>query len=254
MLTKRIIPCLDVLNNQVVKGTRFRNHRIVGDIMSLASYYSKAGADELVFYDITASGEGRSISSKWVSDVAGILSIPFTVAGGIRSLVQAKTLLNAGADKISLNSPALERPELINELCGELGSQCVVIGIDSQWINNDHYVHQYTGSETTTVNSRRTTREWIQEVQERGAGELVLNCMHADGTRTGYDVPQLQEMTALCHVPLIASGGAGCIDDFSEVFLKTSVSGALAASVFHEKTLTISEVKSALKALQIRVR
>lgn len=254
MLTKRIIPCLDVRDNQVVKGIGFRNHRIIGDILPLAQLYSNSGADELVFYDITASCKQRSVSPQWINDVAQSLCIPFTVAGGIRSLDQAKAILHAGADKVSINSPSLENPNLINELANNFGRQCVVIGIDSQWQDDDYYVYQYTGNEQTSRNAKRKTRNWIKEVQERGAGEIVLNCMQADGKRSGYDLRQLQEMGALCQVPLIASGGAGTLNDFSEVFIKTSVSGALAASVFHDKILTINDVKSTLKALNIEVR
>ena len=254
MLTKRIIPCLDVRDNQVVKGIGFRNHRIIGDIIPLTALYSNSGADELVFYDITASCEQRTVSPQWINEVAQKLCIPFTVAGGIRSFEQAKAVLHAGADKISINSPALENPNLINELANSFGKQCVVVGIDSQCLIDDYYVYQYTGDEKTSQNAKRKTREWIKEIQERGAGEIVLNCMQADGRRTGYDLIQLQEMSSLCQVPLIASGGAGALADFSELFLKTSVSGALAASVFHDKILTINDVKSTLKALNIEVR
>lgn len=254
MLTKRIIPCLDVRDNQVVKGIKFRNHRIVGSIIDLAREYSASGADELVFYDITASSEQRSVCPSWINQVAETINIPFTVAGGIRSLNQAKSILNAGADKISVNSPALENPDLIDELSRDFGSQCVVIGIDSQWLEDDYYVYQYTGDEKKTLNSRRKTREWIKEVQDRGAGEIVLNCMHSDGTRTGYDLDQLHQMRALCQVPLIASGGAGALEDFIQVFLESRVDGALAASVFHDKILSISEIKLALKKQNIEVR
>jgi cyclase len=254
MLTKRIIPCLDVRDNHVIKGIKFRNHRIIGNIIDLAAEYSDSGADELVFYDITASSEQRSVCPNWVNQVAGVINIPFTVAGGIRSLNQAKSILNAGADKISINSPALETPELINELSHNFGNQCVVIGIDSQWVNDDYYVYQYTGDEKRTLNSRRKTREWIKEVQDRGAGEVVLNCMQADGVRSGYDLKQLEQMRLLCQVPLIASGGAGALDDFSQVFQKSHVDGALAASVFHDKILTINEIKLALKKQNIEVR
>ncbi|CAM4490785.1 MAG: Imidazole glycerol phosphate synthase subunit HisF [Legionella sp.] len=254
MLTKRIIPCLDVRDNQVVKGVKFRNHRIIGDILELATFYSEAGADELVFYDITASAEQRAVCPAWVNQVAATINIPFTVAGGIRSSNQAKSILNAGADKISINSPALENPDLINELSRHFGTQCVVIGIDSQWINDDYYVYQYTGDENKTLNSKRKTREWISEVQERGAGEIVLNCMQSDGVRTGYDTAQLREMRSLCQVPLIASGGAGTLEHFTEVFMQSGVSGALAASIFHDKIQTITEVKSALKQQNIKVR
>lgn len=254
MLTKRIIPCLDVCDNQVVKGVNFRNHRIIGAVLPLATHYSASGADELVFYDITASSDQRSVSPQWINQIAQNINIPFTVAGGIRTIEQAKSVLNAGADKISINSPALEKPSLINELCAQFGSQCIVIGIDSQWIIDDYYVYQYTGNESTCINSQRKTSEWIQEVQDRGAGEVVLNCMQADGVRSGYDITQLQKMKTLCHVPLIASGGAGCANDFVTVFQETKISGALAASVFHDQILTIEEVKQSLKEKNIEVR
>ncbi|WP_298624681.1 imidazole glycerol phosphate synthase subunit HisF [uncultured Legionella sp.] len=254
MLTKRIIPCLDVRDNQVVKGVKFRNHRIIGDIIPLAAHYSDSGADELVFYDITASSDQRSVSPSWVNQVAATINIPFTVAGGIRTINQAKSILNAGADKVSINSPALEHPMLINDLSAQFGTQCVVIGIDSQWIDNDYYVYQYTGNESTCMNSRRKTKEWIKEVQDRGAGEIVLNCMQSDGVRSGYDLNQLQEMQELCQVPLIASGGAGSAEDFVNVFQESQVSGALAASVFHDNLLTIKAVKAALQAQNIEVR
>jgi len=254
MLSKRIIPCLDVQDGKVVKGVAFRNHRIIGGILELASHYSDSGADELVFYDITASAEQRLVSPDWVNKVAATINIPFTVAGGIRTINQAKSILNAGADKISINSPALEHPDLLNELSCNFGSQCVVVVIDSQWIIDDYYVYQYTGDATKTINSRRKTREWIKEVQDRGAGEIVLNCMQSDGIRTGYDITQLQAMRSLCQVPLIASGGAGSVDHFTELFLKTQVHGALAASVFHDKILTLNEVKMALKNQNIEVR
>ncbi|TAL63210.1 MAG: imidazole glycerol phosphate synthase subunit HisF [Legionella sp.] len=254
MLTKRIIPCLDVRDNQVVKGVQFRNHRIVGDILPLATAYCADGADELVFYDITASAEQRAVCPEWIHKVASVLHIPFTVAGGIRTLDQAKATLHAGADKISINSPALENPHLIDELSAIFGSQCVVIGIDSQWIVDDYYVYQYTGDEKKTKNSLRKTRDWIKEVQTRGAGEIVLNCMQADGVRQGYDLTQLVEMQSLCQVPLIASGGAGKIADFVEVFRQSQVTGALAASVFHDKIMTIKDVKMALQVNNIEVR
>ncbi|MBI2784903.1 MAG: imidazole glycerol phosphate synthase subunit HisF [Legionella longbeachae] len=254
MLTKRIIPCLDVRNEQVVKGVQFRNHRVVGSILALAANYSASGADELVFYDISASAEQRTVCPEWVNQVAATINIPFTVAGGIRTANQAKSILNAGADKISLNSPALETPYLINELSRNFGNQCVVIGIDSQWIDDDYYVYQYTGDEKKIVNSRRKTSEWITEVQDRGAGEIVLNCMQSDGMRTGYDLIQLIQMRSLCQVPLVASGGAGSLDDFTELFLQSHVDGALAASIFHDNILTINDIKVALKKQNIGVR
>lgn len=254
MVAKRIIPCLDVCNNQVVKGVKFRNHRVVGDIISLATRYSANGADELVFYDITASSDQRSVCPQWINQVAATISIPFTVAGGIRDLATARAILNAGADKLSINSPALENPDLINQLSREFGNQCVVIGIDSQWIEDDFYVYQYTGDETKSRNSRRKTLDWVCEVQERGAGEIVLNCMQADGVRKGYDIHQLRLVRKLTHVPLIASGGAGSVSDFVQVFQQASVDGALAASVFHDEILSIDAVKFELKANTIEVR
>jgi cyclase len=254
MLTKRIIPCLDVRDHKVVKGVQFRNHRVVGDILSLSEFYAVEGADELVFYDITASSDQRSVSVAWVNQVAAAINIPFTVAGGIRSLEKARALLNAGADKISLNSPALENPDLINELSAIFGAQCVVIGIDSQWVEDDYYVYQYTGSEATSQNSRRKTRDWVVEVQERGAGEIVLNCMQSDGVRRGYDLEQLQKIRAITHVPLIASGGAGTSLDFVCVFKEAKVDGALAATIFHDRILSISDVKQTLSKNNIEVR
>jgi imidazole glycerol-phosphate synthase subunit HisF len=254
MLTKRIIPCLDVRDNKVVKGIKFGNHRIIGDILPLASRYSLEGADELVFYDITASSNFRPVSVQWVKQVAETINIPFTVAGGIRSLLSAQAVLNAGADKISINSPALENPNLINELSDFFGSQCVVIGVDSQWIDDDYYVFQYTGDTKKTKNSRRKTRDWVQEVQDRGAGEIVMNCMQSDGVKEGYALSQLQCIRAVCQVPLIASGGAGKAQDFVDVFTQTHVDGALAASIFHDKQLSITDVKRLLKSNKIEVR
>ena len=254
MLTKRIIPCLDVRDGVVVKGVRFQDHRIIGDIVSLATYYSDEGADELVFYDITASCSQRTVAAEWVSRVAEQINIPFTVAGGIRSLEAAKMILNAGADKLSINSPALENPQLIRALSETFGCQCVVIGIDSQWVDDDYYVYQYTGDVTKSRNSCRKTLDWIEEVQVLGAGEIVLNCMQRDGVRQGYDLEQLKRVRQVTTVPLIASGGAGVTDDFVRVFQETRVDGALAASVFHDKKLSINQVKTALMKQNIEVR
>lgn len=254
MLTKRIIPCLDVRDGKVVKGIKFKGHRIVGDIIPLASSYCEQGADELVFYDITASGEERSVSLDWITQIAAEINIPFTVAGGIRNLQTAQAILNAGADKISINTPALLDPHLINELSATLGSQCVVIGMDSQWIDDDYYVYQFTGSERKSQNSLRKTSEWIKEVQARGAGEIVLNCMQSDGVRKGYDIAQLQRFRSHISVPLIASGGAGAVEDFAQVFQQAEADGALAASVFHDGVLSIQKVKDYLAKEQILVR
>ena len=174
----------------VVKGVQFRNHRVVGDILELAERYCSEGADELVFYDITASPDARSVDRSWVSRVASVLDIPFCVAGGIRSVADAEDVLNKGADKISINSPALADPDLIGELAGRFGSQCVVIGVDSREEGGDWYVYQYTGDPDKTTAAQRRTLDWVREVQTRGAGEIVLNCMNQDGVRQGYDCAQ----------------------------------------------------------------
>jgi imidazole glycerol-phosphate synthase subunit HisF len=254
MLSKRIIPCLDVRDGHVVKGIQFNNHRIVGDILELAQYYSAAGADELVFYDITASCEGRTVSRDWIKRVAQCLNIPFCVAGGIRNLKDAEAILNSGADKISLNSPALENPDLINEFSDIFGRQCIVIGIDSLKENEHYKVCQYTGDSKKMQKTERLTVEWIKEVQERGAGEVVLNCMNHDGMRRGYDLIQLKWMREKITLPLIASGGAGCREDFLRVFQQANVDGALAASVFHSGAINISQLKDFLVNNNIAIR
>lgn len=241
-------------DGRVVKGVRFRDHEVVGDILELAARYSAEGADELVFYDITASPQGRSVDRRWVSDVAALLDIPFCVAGGIRSLADAEEVLNYGADKISINSPALQEPALIGQLARRFGSQCVVIGIDSHEQAGDYQVHQFTGDPDKSRFSGRRTADWIHEVQDRGAGEIVLNCMNQDGVRRGYDVEQLRQMRALCAVPLIASGGAGAPEHFAAVFSEARVDGALAASVFHRQLIAIPELKAYLRAQGIEVR
>jgi cyclase len=207
-----------------------------------------------VFYDITASPQGRSVDRRWVSDVAALLDIPFCVAGGIRSLADAEEVLNYGADKISINSPALQEPDLIGQLAGRFGSQCVVIGIDSFEQDGDYQVHQFTGDPDKSRYSGRRTADWIREVQDRGAGEIVLNCMNQDGVRQGYDVEQLRQMRALCSVPLIASGGAGAPEHFAAVFREARVDGALAASVFHRQLIAIPKLKQYLRRQGIEVR
>jgi imidazole glycerol-phosphate synthase subunit HisF len=243
-----------VRDGQVVKGVRFRDHQIVGDILDLARRYRDEGADELVFYDITASPEGRTVDRHWIGRVARVLDIPFCVAGGIGSVEEAEVVLNAGAEKISINSPALVRPELINELSARFGAQCVVVGIDSQTTPEGYHVCQFTGSPDRSRDTRRETLAWVQEVQQRGAGEIVLNCMASDGVRAGYDVAQLKTVRAICQVPLVASGGAGTIEHFAEVFTAAGVDAALAASVFHSGAIRIPELKSQLLARGIRVR
>jgi imidazole glycerol-phosphate synthase subunit HisF len=233
---------------------RFRDHQVVGDILELARRYRDEGADELVFYDITASPEGRTVDREWIGRVARVLDIPFCVAGGIGSVQEAEVVLNAGADKISVNSPALARPELINELAARFGTQCVVVGIDSQTTPEGYRVYQFSGSPDRSRDTQRPTLSWVEEAQARGAGEIVLNCMAADGVRAGYDVTQLQAVRAICRVPLVASGGAGSIEHFAAVFTAAGVDAALAASVFHSGAIRIPELKGQLLAQGIRVR
>jgi len=243
-----------VRDGQVVKGVRFRDHRVVGDILELAARYRDEGADELVFYDISASPEGRSVERAWVSRVARILDIPFCVAGGIRSVADAEEVLAAGAEKISVNSPALENPDLINALSERFGAQCVVVGIDSQTIEGEYRVQQFTGDVRRSRNTARSTLEWAEEVQRRGAGEIVLNCMASDGVRGGYDIPQLKAVREICHVPLVASGGAGAAQHFADVFQSAHVDAALAAGVFHSGEITIPSLRRELRAMGIEVR
>ncbi len=241
-------------DGQVVKGVQFRNHRVVGDILELAERYTREQADELVFYDITASPDGRSVDRRWVTDVARVLNIPFAVAGGIRSVADAEEVLNRGADKISINSPALVDPDLIGRLARRFGSQCVVIGIDSRAQDDGWRVYKFTGDPERTTAAERDTLDWVREVQERGAGEIVLNCMNQDGVRSGYDVEQLAAARAACRVPLIASGGAGAAEHFASVFADAGVDGALAASVFHSGELPIGRLKRFLAARGVDVR
>ena len=241
-------------DGRVVKGVRFREHRDAGGILALATRYRDAGADELVFYDITASPEGRSVDRSWIARVARLLDIPFCVAGGIRSVDDAEAVLNAGADKISVNSPALADPELIDRLSERFGAQCVVVGIDSQGAQGDWRVYQYTGDPDKTRDTARATLDWVREVQHRGAGEIVLNCMTRDGVRSGYDLPQLRAVRAVCDVPLIASGGAGAIQHFIDAFQLADVDATLAASVFHSGDISIPVLKQALATAGIAVR
>ncbi len=238
----------------VVKGVQFRNHRVMGDILELAARYREEGADELVFYDITASPAGRSVDRSWVNRVAALLDIPFCVAGGIRTLDDAESVLNRGADKISVNSPALENPDLVNALVERFGSQCVVIGIDSLEHDGAYQVHQYTGDPDRSRDSRRLTLDWVREVQGRGAGEIVLNCMNQDGVRKGYDLAQLAAVREVCEIPLIASGGAGAEAHFRDVFVSARVDGALAASVFHSGAIHIPDLKRYLADAGIAIR
>ena len=227
---------------------------MVGDIVELAQRYRDQGADELVFYDITASPEGRTVDRAWVMRVAALLDIPFCVAGGIRSVADAEATLSAGAEKVSVNTPALESPDLIDALSERFGAQCVVIGIDSQTVDGRWEVHQFTGDPTRTRSTARSTLEWIAEVQRRGAGEIVLNCMSSDGVKRGYDIAQLTAAREVCRVPLVASGGAGNAQHFADVFQTAHVDAALAASVFHSGSVEIPALKRELAQNGIEVR
>ncbi len=255
MLSVRIVPCLDVKGGRVVKGVRFRDHVDMGDIVELACRYRDEGADELVFYDIGASPDGRSVETAWVERVAAVIDIPFCVAGGIRSVETARSVLFAGADKVSINTPALERPQLISEIAEAYGSQCVVVGIDSvRDADGVWRVRSHTGDPDRTKAPGKTTLDWVREAQVLGAGEIVLNCMDSDGVRRGYDIAQLKAVRAICTVPLVASGGAGEIAHFVDAFREADVDAALAASVFHSGAIAIPELKRALHAQGIEVR
>ena len=233
---------------------RFRDHRTVGDILELALRYRDSGADELVFYDITASPDDRSVDRSWITQVAQLLDIPFCVAGGIRSVAMAEEVLACGAEKVSVNSPALADPALIDALSARFGAQCVVVGIDSQTLAGEYRVQQFTGDAARSRDTARLTLDWIREVQDRGAGEIVLNCMASDGVRDGYDITQLRAMREVCRVPLVASGGAGSLAHFDAVFRDAQVDAALAASVFHSGDIRIPALKAHLRDSGIEVR
>jgi len=254
MVAVRIIPCLDVRAGRVVKGVKFRDHVDMGDIIERARAYRDAEADELVFYDITASPERRSVDVDWVERIAAEIDIPFAVAGGIDGVERARAVLRAGADKISVNSPALKRPGLVRELAETFGSQCVVVGIDSIRDNGAFRLRANTGDPDNMIDPDLDTRAWVEQVQRLGAGEIVLNCMDADGVRAGYDIEQLAGIRAICDVPLIASGGAGAREHFLEVFRQADVDGALAATVFHSGQIRIPELKAWLGERGVETR
>lgn len=250
MLARRIIPCLDVADGRVVKGVRFDDHGVVGDIIELASRYADEGADELVLYDITASPERRRVDTGWVARVADVLDIPFCVAGGIASVADAEAVLGAGADKVSVNSPALARPVLIEELATRFGSQCVVIGMDVR----EGILQRDSGKPSQATSTGRALIDWVREVTDRGAGEIVLNCMRADGTRAGYDLETTRIVRDATTLPLIASGGAGAPEHFEAVLTRAGADGALAASVFHDGGIRIPALKTWLAERGVCVR
>ncbi|QJC31160.1 imidazole glycerol phosphate synthase subunit HisF [Enterobacteriaceae endosymbiont of Macroplea mutica] len=257
MLAKRIIPCLDVLDNKVVKGKQFKQHRYVGDIVNLAKKYYNDGADELVFYDITASINNRTVDKQWITQIADVINIPFCVAGGIKSISDALIILQLGAEKISINTPALNNPILITQLSQYFGKQCVVVGIDSWYdiYTKEYYVYKYTGNIKFTQKTSWKTIDWVQTVQELGAGEIVLNMINQDGICKGYDTLQLKKIRKICKIPLIASGGAGLMSHFYDVFHKDiNVDGALAASIFHDNIVDIGILKQQLYNKHIEIR
>lgn len=250
MLTKRIIPCLDVKEGRVVKGVSFVSLRDAGDPVELARFYDKQGADELVFLDISASHEGKETMVEVVKTVATELSIPFTVGGGIRTLEDMKRMLRAGADKVSLNTAALDRPELIKEGADYFGSQCIVIAIDAKR-SGDHWdVYTHGGRNKTEWNAV----EWAKKSVELGAGEILLTSMDKDGSKDGFDIELTKAVRDAVEVPVIASGGAGNREHFAEVFKQADADAALAASIFHYKETSVAEVKDYLRKEGVNVR
>ena len=250
MLTKRIIPCLDIKDGRTVKGTNFVNLRDAGDPVSLAAIYAEQGADELVFLDITATVDERKTLIELVRNVAHTINIPFTVGGGISSVADVSTLLNAGADKISINSSAVRNPDLVNQLALEFGSQCVVVAIDTRCVDSEYIVHTHGGRKPTEL---RTTA-WAKEVESRGAGEILLTSMDTDGTKAGFALELTAQISGVANIPVIASGGAGTMDHFVDVFTTGQADAGLAASIFHFKEIEISALKGYLRGKGIEMR
>ena len=250
MLTKRIIPCLDIKNGRTVKGVNFVDLRDAGDPVELAEIYANNGADELVFLDITATEQRRKTLAELVLSVASIINIPFTVGGGISSVNDVEILLNSGADKVSINSSAVKNPQLINELVAKFGSQCIVIAIDAKQVEGEWIVHLVGGKVPTEIK----LFDWAKEVEERGAGEILFTSMNHDGTKNGFANKALAYLSDLVNIPIIASGGAGNIQHFTDAFIKGNAEAALAASVFHFKEIEIIDLKKELKRNKIPVR
>lgn len=251
MLAKRIIPCLDVKDGQTVKGVNFENLRYAGDPVELAKKYSDDGADELVFLDITATNEGRKTTVEMVKKVAAQVFIPFTVGGGIKSIDDMRILLQAGADKIAINSAAVKNPDLISESSSYFGSQCIVVAIDAKRVDGDFFVHINAGKLNTGIR----LFDWVKEVESRGAGEILLTSMDADGTQNGFDIEMTKLVSQSVKIPVIASGGAGAnVEHFTEVFNQGFADAALAASIFHFGTLPVPVLKKELKQSNIEVR
>ena len=251
MFTKRIIPCLDVNNGRVVKGVNFVNLKDAGDPVEIAAAYDQAGADEVVFLDITASSDGRNTVVDLVRRVAEKVFIPFTVGGGIRTVDDFRAVLREGADKVSVNSQAVQNPQLIKDGADIFGSQCICVGIDAKRISDKKWTVFINGGR---VDMKLDLIDWVKQIEQLGAGEICLNSIDADGTKAGFDIPMLDAVCSAVNIPVIASGGAGKIDDFSEVFEKTGATAALAASLFHFKELTVGEVKDYCRSKGIIVR
>ena len=250
MLKKRIIPCLDIKDGRTVKGINFVGIRDAGDPIELAKNYVKQGADELVFLDITATIENRSTLIDLVKRIAKEINIPFTVGGGISSVEDVSKLIEAGADKVSINSSAVKRPELITEIAEKFGSQCVVVAIDTKHEDSEWKVFVNGGRKATGLN----TVEWAQQVEEKGAGEILLTSMNNDGTKAGFAIDITNEVSSVVNIPVIASGGAGLKEHFKNVFEKTKATGGLAASIFHYGTIPIPDLKKYLIEQKIAIR
>lgn len=251
MLAKRIIPCLDVRDGKVVKGINFVGIKEVGDPVELAKQYSDANADEIVFLDITASHEGRSTMLDVVRRTAEVVFVPLTVGGGIRTIDDVRDTLRAGSDKVGINSAAVRNPDLINEAAEMFGRQCIVAAVDAKRVEDGSWHVVINGGR---IDTGKDLLEWVQELEERGAGEILLTSMDADGTKAGYDIEMTKAVCDLVNIPVIASGGAGSVDDFADVFEETGCDAALAASLFHYGELTIDEVKNAMRARNIPAR
>lgn len=250
MLTKRIIPCLDIKDGRTVKGVNFVGLRDAGDPVELAARYAEEGADELIFLDITATVEKRKTLVELVRKVAKEINIPFTVGGGISSIDDVSALLNAGADKISINSSAVKRPALVNELAQEFGSQCVVVAVDTRFVEGEHIVHVRGGRTPTELR----TLAWAKEVEERGAGEILLTSMDHDGTKAGFADLLTAKVSEMLSIPVIASGGAGKMEHFVNSFTTGKADAALAASIFHFKEISVPDLKKYLASKDIPIR
>jgi cyclase len=250
MLTKRIIPCLDIKEGRTVKGTNFVDLRDAGDPVELGALYAEQGADELVFLDITATVDNRKTLVNLVREVARNVNIPFTVGGGISSIEDVSALLNAGADKVSINSSAVRRPELVDELALQFGSQCIIVAIDTRYVEGADWVHTHGGRKITEIQ----TMAWAKEVESRGAGEILLTSMDADGTKAGFANDLTNRISAQSSIPIIASGGAGTMEHFYEVFTSGKADAGLAASIFHFKEIEIIELKKYLASKGIPMR